>query len=311
MHAQDFLATLDIRVRHLHLPVKTTWAQQRRVKNVRAVGCRNDDDALIGLETIHFNQELVQRLLALIVTTAVADTTRASHSINLVDKHDTRRVLFRLLEHVAHTRCTDTDEHLNEVRTRDCEERHAGLTGHGTRQKRLTSPGRPHQQSAFRDLAAKAGEFLRIAQELDDLFKVFLGFIDTRDVIKGDPSMLFGQKLGFGLTKTHRTATAAALHPVHEVNPDTDQQEEWQEGDQDRDKARLLLRLGPEGHVILHQKVGRPGPFRLNGDIVPAIGTTENNPLTIDGGIRNISAFNPLDKIRVADVGGIGARLAT
>ena len=44
--------------------------------------------------------------------------------------------------------------------------------------------------------------------------------------IEGDPAMFLGQHLGLGFAKAHRAAFAAALHPVHEIDPDTDQQNE-------------------------------------------------------------------------------------
>ena len=41
--------------------------------------------------------------------------------------------------------------------------------------------------------------------------------------------MLFGQHLGFGFAKAHRTAFATTLHAVHEIDPHTDQQQEGQQ----------------------------------------------------------------------------------
>ena len=70
VHAEDFFAALHIGIGHLHLTVKAARTQQGRVQHVGAVGCRNDDDALIGLKAVHFNQQLVERLLALIMTAA-------------------------------------------------------------------------------------------------------------------------------------------------------------------------------------------------------------------------------------------------
>ncbi len=50
----------------------------------------------------------------------------------------------------------------------------------------LPVPGRADQQRAFGDLAAEAGELLRVAQELDDLFQLFLGLVDAGNVIESD-----------------------------------------------------------------------------------------------------------------------------
>jgi hypothetical protein len=89
----------------------------------------------------------------------------------------------------------------------------------------LPVPGGPDQQRALGDLAAEAREFLRVAQELDDLLELFLGLVDAGDVVEGHAAMLFGQQLRLGLAKAHRAAASAALHPVHEEDPDADQQQ--------------------------------------------------------------------------------------
>ena len=49
--------------------------------------------------------------------------------------------------------------------------------------------------------------------------------------------MLFGQHFGFGFAKTHRPAFAAALHPVHEINPNADEQDKRQDRHQERLKT--------------------------------------------------------------------------
>ena len=51
----------------------------------------------------------------------------APDGIDLIDEDDAGRVLLGLLEHVAHARGADADEHLDEVRSGDSEERHLRL----------------------------------------------------------------------------------------------------------------------------------------------------------------------------------------
>src|ERR1700709_604006 len=46
--------------------------QQRRVEDVGTVGRGDQDDVVLPLETVHLDQQLVQRLLALVVTAAHA-----------------------------------------------------------------------------------------------------------------------------------------------------------------------------------------------------------------------------------------------
>lgn len=70
MNFEDLHAAIDIRARYHDLTVEATGTQQRGVEHVRAVGRGDDDDAFIGLETIHLDQQLVQRLLALVIAIA-------------------------------------------------------------------------------------------------------------------------------------------------------------------------------------------------------------------------------------------------
>src|SRR6516162_5535092 len=111
--------------------------QQRRVEHVRTVGGGDDDDALVALEAIHLDEQLIEGLLALIVAAAQAGAAMAANRVDLIDEDDAWSVLLRLLEHVAHARSTDADEHLDEVGPRDGEEGNLGFPGDGAREQRL------------------------------------------------------------------------------------------------------------------------------------------------------------------------------
>ena len=88
MHAQDLLAALYVRTIDRDLAVKATGAQQCRVQNIGAIGRGDQDDRLAFLETVHLDQQLVERLLALVVTAAQASSALTSHSIDLIDEDD-------------------------------------------------------------------------------------------------------------------------------------------------------------------------------------------------------------------------------
>jgi hypothetical protein len=186
---EDFLAADDVRIADGDLAVKTAGTQQRRVEHVRTVRRRHDDDAFVGFEAVHLDEQLVQRLLALVIAAAEAGAARAADGIDLVDEDDAGRGALRLFEHVAHAACADADEHFDEVRTGDGEEGHAGFACDRAGEQRLTRARRADEQRAFRDLAAEALELGRVLQELDDLLQLFLGFIDAGDVIERDAAM--------------------------------------------------------------------------------------------------------------------------
>ena len=67
VHIQDLLAATHVRQRHIDLAVEATGAQQRWVEDVGPVGGRHHDDAQVGLEAVHLDQHLVERLLAFVI----------------------------------------------------------------------------------------------------------------------------------------------------------------------------------------------------------------------------------------------------
>ena len=206
MDAQNLDATIDIGARYHDLAVETTGAEQGRVKHVGTVGCGNDDDAFIRLETVHFDEQLVQRLFALVILVAKARATAAADSVDFVDEDDAGGVLLGLVEHVADARRTNTDKHFDKVRTRNGEEGNARLTGNRARQQGLSRTRRTNQQRTLRNLAAKTAEFVRVFQEFDNFLQFFARFIDAGDIVKSDAAMFFGEHLGLGFAKAHRPA---------------------------------------------------------------------------------------------------------
>ena len=73
----------------------------------------------------------------------------AADGVELVDEDDRRRRLLGLLEEVAHAARADADDHLDELRGGEREERHVGLAGDGARQQRLAGAGRAREQHAL------------------------------------------------------------------------------------------------------------------------------------------------------------------
>ena len=98
---EDLLSSNDIRNADDDLSVETARPQKRRIEYVRSVGCSQNDDARILRESIHLNEQLVERLLSFIVTAAEACASASSDSVDLVDEHDARRVLLGLIEEVS------------------------------------------------------------------------------------------------------------------------------------------------------------------------------------------------------------------
>ena len=160
MDAQDRLAAAHVGAIDDDLAVEAARAQQRRIEHVGAVRRGDQDDAGVLIEAVHLDQQLIERLLALVVSAAETRAALAADRVDLVDEDDARRALLRLLEEVAHARRADADEHLDEVRARDREERHARLAGDGARASSvLPEPGGPSSSTPLGMRAPSAWNF--------------------------------------------------------------------------------------------------------------------------------------------------------
>ena len=156
VYREDALAALHVGPVDDDAPVEAAGPEERRIEDVGAVRRRHEDDALVRLEPVHLDEELVQRLLALVVPAAEPGAAMAADRVDLVDEDDARRVFLPLLEQVADAGRADADEHLDEVRAADREERDVRLTRHGAREQGLAGSRGAHQEDALRDAARRA-----------------------------------------------------------------------------------------------------------------------------------------------------------
>src|SRR5262249_16899863 len=122
VYAENFFAALDVRASYNDAAIEAAWTQERGIENVGTGGSGDEDDAFVGLEAIHFDEQSVQSLLALVVTAAETSATMASDRVNFIDKDDARSILFALLEEIADAAGADADKHFDEVGAGDREE---------------------------------------------------------------------------------------------------------------------------------------------------------------------------------------------
>src|SRR5271157_1219341 len=115
MHAENSLSALDIRNRDDNLPVESARPQKGWVKHVRPVGCGHNNDTLVRFEPVHFHEQLVKRLLSLVMSSTEARSSVPAHSIYLVYEYDAGCILLALVKQVSHARRTNAHEHFNEV----------------------------------------------------------------------------------------------------------------------------------------------------------------------------------------------------
>ncbi len=186
---KDVLAADDVGVCDDDLAVETARPQQRGIEYIRAVGRSDQDDVLVQFEAVHFDQQLIQRLFALVVAAAEARAAPAADRVDFVHEYDAGRVLFCLGEHVPDAGSADADKHLDEVGTRDREERHVRLARDGARQQGLAGTGWTDQQNTVRDPPSQPLKLLRVAQKVDDFLQRLPGLIHARHVLEGHPAL--------------------------------------------------------------------------------------------------------------------------
>ncbi len=276
MNLQDALAPAHVGPRDHHAPVEAAGAQECWIEDVRTVGGGDQDDAFRAFETVHLHQELVQGLLALVVTAAEAGATMAAHRVDLVDEDDAGRALLALLEEVAHAGGAHPHEHLHEVRAGDGEEGDVGLARDGAGQEGLARARGAHEQDALGNPSAQLLELLRLLQELDDLLQFLLRFLHSGHVLERDLALLGGEKAGLGLAEGHGLVPAR-LHLPHEEDPDAEEDGVGGEGDEDGGEGgglivdhRDLDLLGQELVERLVVAEGNDGLEGISGRPLPA-----------------------------------------
>ena len=271
MNFQDRFAAIHIRPPHNHAAIETARPQQRRIEHVRPVGRGHKDHAFVRFEAVHLDQQLVQRLLALVVSAAEARAAMAPDRVDFIDEDDARGVLLALLEQIAHAARAHADEHLDEIGTGDRKERNVRFARNRARQQRLAGARRPDQQHALRNAPAQFLELRRLAQKLDDLLQLFLCFFNARDILERHFALLRGMQTRPALAEAEGLVSAA-LHLPHHEYPESDQQEERRCVHQNGNPAIRVARLERHLNFLVAQHVVElriiAGNFRVEG-IIP------------------------------------------
>ena len=180
---------------------------------------------LRAVEAVHLGEQLVERLLPFFVAAHRRLDRGLAERVELVDEHDARRLDLRLREEIAHARRADADEHLDELRATQAEERDLGLAGDGPREQRLAGARRADEQHALGDPSADARVFLRVLQELDDFPQLVFGFIHARHIPEPHLHVVVGVDLRLAARERHDAAFGAAHAPEEEA-PQPDEEDE-------------------------------------------------------------------------------------
>ena len=264
VQAQDALAALQIGQLDGHAAVKTARAGQRRIQGFRAVRRRQDDDALCGVKAVHLGQQLVQRLLTLVVAAKVgAAVTLLADRIDFINKDDAGRFFTRLLEQVAHLGRTHADEHLHKLTAGDGEERHTGLTSHGAGQQRFAGARRADEQDALGHLRADLLILFGVVQEVYNFLQALLGLVLARYIVEFDAGLIVHYVLlRAGLAAEQHGIAAGTAHLLHLFGRPAVDEPEQDDHRQERDQ-QVQQRIPDRGRLIsraeLHPRILQPG----------------------------------------------------
>src|SRR3989344_1708634 len=162
MNLENRLALFDVWKIQNDSPVKPARAQERGVENVGTIGRRYDNALFSPLKTVHLNENLVERLLALVMPAAKTGAAMAPDRIDLVDKNNRRSGFLCRAKQITHTRGPDTDKHQKKSRRKNMEKRPARLSRNRAGKKSLSGAGRAHKENAARDPRANLKKFLRV-----------------------------------------------------------------------------------------------------------------------------------------------------
>jgi hypothetical protein len=197
-------------------------------------------------EAVHLGEDLVERLLALVVAAhaAARAAAGAADGVELVDEDDRRGGLLGLVEQVAHAGRADADDHLDELRGAEAEEGHVGLAGHGAGEQGLAGARRAAEQDALGDHRAEAPVLVRVLEEVDDLDELLLGLVDARDVLERRALLVGLVALGLRAAQAGQAARAAAGRAAHDEDEDADDQQRRAEEEQEVADERAAVAIG-------------------------------------------------------------------
>ena len=249
------LAPADIGQADIYLTVKAAGTQQRVIKDIRSVRRRHDYDALVAAEAVHLNEQLVERLLALIVSAAETAASLAADSVDLIDEDDRRGDLLCLLKQVAHTACADADIEFDKVRARNRQELHTGFARDSLCKQGLTGSRRADEQHALGYARAHRGIGLGVLEEVDDLGQLFLLLVAARDIGKGLLVLLIAAEAGARLGELGDSARSAAGLVHHHVpqrhHADHDEHIGYHARPPRRDEAFVIVIFFKDAGLIL------------------------------------------------------------
>ena len=195
MDAQDLAPAALVGHADHDLTVEAAGAAQRLVDRLGAVGGGDHHQIGARFEPVHQRQQLRDETLLRFARHLAA---LGRDRVDLVDEHDRRRVLGRLLKHLTQALFRFAIGRAHDLGTVDEEELRVRFVRDRTRKPRLAGAGRAIKQQALGRLDTQPLEQLGVAQrQLHHLAQLVDGFGHAADVVIGHVGTARG--VGFGI----------------------------------------------------------------------------------------------------------------
>ena len=246
---QNCLAPAPVGRSDVNLPVEPTGSEKRRVEDVLAVGCGDDNDAGVAAEAVHFDQQLVERLLAFVVSAAQTCAAATTDGVNFVNEDDRGSDLLCLLKQISDAACADADIQLDKVGAGDGQERYAGFSCNSARQKRFAGTRRTDEQHALRNFRAQAAVAFGIAQKIDNLRQFLFFLVRAGNVLERDGLRRRNAEAGVCLCEVCHTVRSA----VGAARQEKEQGNQHNAADDIR-RRRAVPRLGNRQIVVAFER---------------------------------------------------------
>src|SRR5438132_2270311 len=233
MDFKDGFTACEVGTIHDDLAIESPSSHQRRVQHLRCVGSSHNDDPLRSIEAVHLGQQLIERLFSFVIAEnpSAPACTRFSDCIQFIDKDDARSLLLGLFKQISDAGSANADEHLDEFRAGDGEERNASFAADSFCKQSLARTGWPYKKHSFRNSSAKLLVLPRLLEEVDHFHQFGLGFVDPCHVFKADVN--FGRPvvdLGAALAERERTwcLTEPAIGVSRDEQKKRDRYDPWE-----------------------------------------------------------------------------------
>src|SRR6185503_19193699 len=169
MDFQNRFTSGNIREVYCDLAIESAGPGQRLIEYVWTVRRSDDYNGCRLIESIHFDEQLVECLVLIGGGGVAAASTLTSERINLVDEDNAGREFSSLCKQVSHACSAESGEFFLEARTRGCEKRNARFFRRRSREQSLSCSWRTVKQDAAWNTTTETAEPLGISQKLNRL----------------------------------------------------------------------------------------------------------------------------------------------